>query len=95
LDIDFHIKLNQESLLQGNMSMKWKKENCIEKKESLGIVTRWEPKVGFDDCFKQQMMTSKIPCDIDSNFDRLFTFELDEKGFLTCLDKGIWKISCS
>jgi hypothetical protein len=88
LDIDFNIKLEEKSVLDGSMSMKWNKNDCIEKKESVGIVTRLEPKVGFGDCFHPKMVTSKVPCGIGSGFGELFTFEL-EKEFLTCLDKGI------
>lgn len=92
LDIDFHLLLEEKSVLDGSMSMKWNKNDCIEKKPSVGIVTRLEPKVGFGDCFNQEMVTSKIPCGIGSGFGELFTFELDvgvENGFLSCLDKGI------
>ena len=92
LDIDFHFKLEEKSVLDGALSIKWNKNDCIEKKQSVGIVTRLESKVGAGDCFNSKMVTSKIPCGIGSGFDELFTFELDvglEKGFLTCLDKGI------
>ena len=87
LDIDFHVLLEENSVLDGSMSMKWNKNDCVEKKESVGIVTRLEPKVGFGDCFNPKMVTSKIPCGIGSGFGDLFTFEVDvdmEKGVLTC-----------
>ena len=90
LDIDFHVLLEEKSILDGSMSMKWKKNDCIEKKESVGIVTRLDTKVGFGDCFQQEMVTSKIPCGIGSGFDELFTFEMNEEnGFINCLKKGI------
>ncbi len=92
LDIDVHLLLEEKSILDGTMSMKWNKNDCIEKKESVGIVTRLESQSLASDCFNSKMVTSKIPCGIGSGFDELFTFELDvgeEKGFLACLDKGI------
>ncbi len=94
LDIDFHVLLEEKSILDGTMSMKWNKENCIEKKQNVGIVTRLDTKTGLDDCFKEENLTSKIPCGIGSGFDELVTFEVDvgfEKSFVTCLDKGIFK----
>ncbi len=84
----------EKSVLDGSMSKKWSKNDCIEKK-SVGIVTRLEPKSLFSDCFNPKMVTSKIPCGIGSGFDELLTFELDvgeEKEFLTCLDKGILRL---
>ena len=95
LDIDFHLLLEEKSVLDGSMSMKWNKNDCIEKKQSVGIVTRLKSKVGTGECFNSKMVTSKIPCGIGSGFDELFTFELDvgvERGVLSCLDKGILRL---
>ena len=94
LDIDFHLFLEEKSVLDGALSMKWNKNDCIEKK-SVGIVTRLESKGGFGDCFNPKMVTSKIPCGIGSGFGELFTQELDvglEKELMICLDKGILRL---
>ena len=79
LDIDFHLFLEEKSVLDGALSMKWNKNDCIKKK-SIGIVTRLEPKSLSGECFNSKMVASKIPCGIGSGFDELFTFEFQFKS---------------
>jgi hypothetical protein len=90
LIIDFDLLLERNSILNGTISMKWNKEDCIENKQSENpTVIKLEPQGRVSNCFHQQIVTSKIPCSIESNLNQLFTQEMNveqDLDFLQCLE---------